>query len=176
VRLTALYDALIADWELAASGELPTLEQLYNIYVFIFRDIHYIFTMFKILFPIISVTASLFVAVDSMMAEPTLLIFGSRGDGRRNHSVFLGCINCDKYDSSALDNRYGEYGSRYSSTSIYNRYGEYGSRYSDTSVCNRLASNPPVVVDPDGNFYGYLTLNNSMNQTVLNPLLLGACR
>ncbi|HKB89655.1 MAG TPA: hypothetical protein VKC60_03945 [Opitutaceae bacterium] len=87
-----------------------------------------------------------------------LLLFGGQG-----HHVFLGCVNCNAYDSNSVHNEYGTYGSKYSGLSIWNPYGVYGSRYSDDSPWNEYASNPPVVVDNAGNFYGYFTVN------VLNP-------
>ena len=76
-----------------------------------------------------------------------------------NRAVFLGCLTCSQYDSASVLNQYGTYGNRYNAESILNRYGEYGSRYSSYSPCNRYASDPPAVVDRQGNFYGYLTLN-----------------
>lgn len=79
--------------------------------------------------------------------------------GGRNHDVYLGCLNCGKYDSNSIWNVYSNYGSKYSSTSIWNKYGNYGGKYSDTSPWNSYASYPPVVVDKNGNFYGYLTAN-----------------
>jgi hypothetical protein len=83
-----------------------------------------------------------------------LLLFG--GDG---HRTFLGCLNCGKYDSGSICNKYGEQGSKYASDSIWNRYGTFGSRYSDQSPWNKCATDPPVIVDNDGNFYGYFTAN-----------------
>jgi hypothetical protein len=83
-----------------------------------------------------------------------LLLFGDP-----NNKKFLGCLNCDNYSSSSIWNEYGQYGSEYSGTSIWNEYGQYGSKYSSYSVFNSYGTNPPVVVDRDGNFYGYLTCN-----------------
>ncbi len=40
-----------------------------------------------------------------------------------------------------------------------NDYGEYGSEFSDTSPFNSNSNHPPVIVDRDGNFYGYFTIN-----------------
>ncbi|NPA46231.1 MAG: hypothetical protein GXO24_03355 [Chlorobi bacterium] len=88
------------------------------------------------------------------LSAQELLIFGGRG-----HHVFLGCLNCSRYDESSIWNPYGDFGSRYNEHSIWNRYGDYGSRYSDYSPWNPYADYPPVVVDEEGNFYGYLTLN-----------------
>jgi len=85
---------------------------------------------------------------------PELLLFG--GD---DHKTFLGCLNCSPFDSRSICNRFGDYGSPFSSNSIWNRFGHYGSRFSSFSPWNRFASDPPVIVDRDGNFYGYFTAN-----------------
>jgi hypothetical protein len=91
--------------------------------------------------------------------EPELLLFGER-----DHKTFLGCLNCSRYESSSVCNRYGEYGSRYNEKSIWNRYGSYGSRFSDTSPWNKYASTPPVIVDASGNFFGYFASNRYQSQ------------
>ena len=83
-----------------------------------------------------------------------LLLFG--GEGRK---TFLGCLNCNQYDSGSICNKYGQQGSKYNSESIWNKYGNYGSKYSNESPWNRYASEPPAIVDKDGKFYGYLTAN-----------------
>ena len=83
--------------------------------------------------------------------------------GGKNHNVYLGCLNCDKYDSNSVWNLFGAYGNKYNSSSIWNKYGDYGDKYSDTSPWNGYASNPPVVVDKQGNFYGYFTVNAYKN-------------
>jgi hypothetical protein len=79
--------------------------------------------------------------------------------GGENHDVYLGCLNCDKYNSSSIWNAYGTYGSKYNSNSIWNAYGTYGSKYNSYSPWNAYSSDPPVVVDKEGNFYGYFTVN-----------------
>ncbi|RHJ76377.1 hypothetical protein [Parabacteroides sp. AM08-6] len=84
----------------------------------------------------------------------TLLLFGGK-----DHDEFLGCINCNGYSSNSVWNEYSNYGNSYNSKSIWNEYGTYGNEYSDYSPWNPYATHPPVVVDRDGNFYGYLTTN-----------------
>jgi hypothetical protein len=87
--------------------------------------------------------------------EPaSLLLFGGE-----NRTEFIGCLSCSRYDDASVLNRYGEHGSPYSDVSIHNRYGDYGSRYSEYSACNPYASDPPVVVDSEGNYYGRLTVD-----------------
>ena len=84
----------------------------------------------------------------------TLMIFG--GD---DHDVYLGKLNASEYDSESIWNEYGSYGNSYSSTSIWNEYSSYGSDYGSYSPFNEYATYPPVIVDAQGNFYGYFTVN-----------------
>lgn len=92
--------------------------------------------------------------------------------GGRNNETFLGCITCSRYDTRSVFNRYGPNGSRYAADSIFNNYGQFGSRYSRYSPCSRYASDPPVVVDGSGRFYGYLTVNPYRSGRVVEPSLL----
>lgn len=84
--------------------------------------------------------------------------------GGENHDVFLGILNGSKFDSKSVWNEFGTYGNKYNSLSIWNEYGRYGNSYSQYSPFNPYASHPPVIVDPDGNFYGYLTVNQYKSQ------------
>ena len=102
----------------------------------------------------IALLVFLCISFNSIGFSQTLLIFG--GD---DHDVFLGCLNTNRYDSNSIWNPYGTYGSKYNSKSIWNQYGTYGGEYSSYSPFNPYASNPPVLVDKDGNFYGYFTAN-----------------
>jgi|SRR5579875_861324 len=83
-----------------------------------------------------------------------LMIFGGQG-----HKTYLGCLNCSQYATDSVFNAYGQYGSPYFPESIWNHYGEYGSAYSEDGACNSYATDPPVIVDSAGRFYGRLTLN-----------------
>jgi len=87
-------------------------------------------------------------------SSPKLMIFGGE-----DHGTYLGCLNCSQYAADSVLNRYGTYGSSYSTSSIWNHYNEFGSAYSNFGACNQYATDPPVIVDSDGNFYGRLTLN-----------------
>lgn len=89
-------------------------------------------------------------------ASTELLVFGGSG-----HKTFLGCLNCSQYEAASIKNQYGTHGSRYSAASILNQYGEFGSKYASTSACNPYASDPPVIVDRSGKFYGRLTMNRN---------------
>lgn len=100
--------------------------------------------------------------------------------GGRNNDTFLGCLTCGSYDPDSVYNEYGLYGSRYGVASIFNDFGQFGSRHSPYSPCNRFGSQPPVVVDNEGRFYGYLTVKSyhpdRIDHPALNALLAAACR
>lgn len=101
-----------------------------------------------------------FLMVASAVAHSTeLLLFAGP-----SHDVFIGCLNCGKHDSSSVCNKYADYGSKYSDKSIWNKYADYGSKYSDKSPWNKYASNPPVIVDRAGGFYGHFTANKYQNK------------
>ena len=79
--------------------------------------------------------------------------------GGADQDQYLGCLNCDNFDKNSIWNKFGDYGNTFSSKSIWNTYGNYGSTYGPYSPWNAYASYPPAIVDQDGNFFGFLTLN-----------------
>lgn len=83
-----------------------------------------------------------------------LMIFGGVG-----HGTYLGCLNCSEYATDSVWNKNGSSGSAYSAESIFNHYSQFGSKYSMESACNQYATDPPVIVDQSGTYYGRLTLN-----------------
>ena len=99
------------------------------------------------------------------------LIFGGPG-----HETYLGCLSCPASDSESALNEYGTYGSPYSSTSIANPYSKFGSPYSSYSACNPHASDPPVVVDRQGSYYGRLTMNEYNRDQIEGPNTLAWLR
>jgi hypothetical protein len=107
----------------------------------------------------------------SFVAPPVpsgrILLFGGPG-----HSVFLGCFSCSRFDSESVHNHFGRYGSRFSSTSIWNHFSQYGSEFSTHSACNEFASNPPILVDGSGGFFGELTLNTFRRDAITDPQVL----
>jgi hypothetical protein len=98
------------------------------------------------------VAAGQAVAASQQSAPVALLVYGGQG-----HKTFLGCVNCAETSQSSVLNAY-TYGSPYGQT-IFNHYSEYGSAYSSESACNPYATDPPVIVDANGTYYGRLTLN-----------------
>jgi len=103
--------------------------------------------------------------------QAPLLLFGGVG-----HDVFLGCLNCSQNDQSSVLNEYGAFGNSVNSNSIFNSFGQYGSQFSSYSVCSEYASDPPVIVDRQGNFYGRVTLNLYHAQANKSPELVGWLR
>jgi hypothetical protein len=127
--------------------------------------------MRKLLFVgVIALSSIVFMPLKSLAAVP-VYIFGDQG------ATFLGCVNCGQYDNNSLNNQYGTYGSPYNQMSIRNNYGDYGSPYSDTSACNTNANNPPFLMDDNGNFLGFVTVNRKFkNKIGVHPMMLDACK
>ena len=109
----------------------------------------------------------LIVISSSAFAEKKIMLFGGA-----NHDVYLGCFNCSDIASDSIHNDIGKFGSDISSTSIFNDISQYGSDISQYSPCNDIASNPPVLVDEDGGFYGYLTLNDIKSKAITDSDIL----
>jgi len=79
--------------------------------------------------------------------------------GGADQNQYLGCLNCDNFDKNSIWNKFSDYGNVLSSKSIWNTYGNYGSKYGSYSPWNAYASYPPAILDQNGNFFGFLTLN-----------------
>lgn len=109
----------------------------------------------------------LFMLFCSTCFSQALYIYG--GD---NHDVFLGCFNCTRYEGTSIWNKYGTNGYKYNSECIWNKYGSYGGQYSNNSPFNRYATKPPVLVDADGNSYGYFTANRYLADRTTDKLAL----
>lgn len=114
-----------------------------------------------------SSTLFLIFFIINLTFSQNILIFGGK-----NHDIFLGCLNCSKYDDSSIWNKYGNNGSKYNSNCIWNKYGDFGGKYSNDSPFNKYASNPPVLVDREGNFYGYFTADGYFSKRTNNKLAL----
>jgi len=96
--------------------------------------------------------------------------------GGQNHDIYLGCLNCNDIDRNSIWNSIGTYGSNISDKSIWNNIGNYGSDISSYSPFNSLASYPPVIVDKEGGFYGYLTTNELKSDRAEFKLALIICK
>lgn len=83
----------------------------------------------------------------------------------------LGKITTNKFDPDSIINEFGTYGNRFNSSSIHNEFGKYGSQYSQYSAFNEFASEPPLIVDTNGAFIGYLS-KNLAKQPSIDPAVL----
>jgi hypothetical protein len=83
-----------------------------------------------------------------------LLLFGES-----DHKTFLGCLNCANISSVSVCNSVGKYGSSVAQDSIWNSVGRFGSSVSSVSPWNSVSSNAPIIVDSDGDSYGYFSTN-----------------
>ena len=103
-----------------------------------------------------------FVVLSSTANAQELLLFGGTG-----HDVFLGCFNCNEYSSESICNEFGA-GSAFKSDSIFNEFGQFGSEFSSSSPWNEFSSSNdvPVLVDRQGGFYGYFTINEFRSDAV----------
>lgn len=90
----------------------------------------------------------------SVLYSQTLHLYGGS-----DKDQYLGCLNCDTFDKNSIWNSFGDYGNVLSSKSIWNSSGNYGSSYSTYSPWSTYASYPPAILDENGNFFGYMTLN-----------------
>ena len=84
-----------------------------------------------------------------------LLLFGGK-----DHKTFLGCLNCVDTSTTSVCNDVGDYGSDVSSDSIWNDVGSFGSDVSLYSPWDDVSQDAPIIVDKDGNSYGYFSAND----------------
>lgn len=82
--------------------------------------------------------------------------------------TYLGKITSNTFDSESILNEFGNYGSKFSTTSIFNSFGNYGSQFSSQSPFNEFTSTPPKIFI-NGEFWGFLTVNEFVNGQKLNP-------
>lgn len=73
---------------------------------------------------------------------------------------FLGCFNCQKYDSDSICYKYSKYGNEHSAKSIFNKYSPYGNKHSSKSPWNIYSTSDdvPQLVMNNKNL-GYFTIN-----------------
>lgn len=102
------------------------------------------------------------IASASVAHAQELLLFGGRG-----HDEFLGCFNCNELSSESICNEFGT-GNSFDTQSIFNEFGTFGNEFASSSPWNEFSTSDdvPVLVDRNGNFYGYFTINASRSDVV----------
>lgn len=109
---------------------------------------------------IFATVLTVFVAGNSSAQDAPVYLFG--GDG---HKEFLGCLNCDSSHPKSVWNEFSQYGFK-NDFGVWNPFREFTNEFSSHSMCNEFASDPPVIVDENGNSYGKLTINEFMSGSV----------
>jgi hypothetical protein len=74
---------------------------------------------------------------------------------------FIGAI-ANEFDSDSIANEFGA-GNEFKSDSIFNEFGNFGGKFSSYSAFNDFASDPPIIVNDNYKFVGYLTINEFKN-------------
>src|SRR3989338_5964379 len=72
-----------------------------------------------------------------------------------NERIHIGAIG-NEFNSLSIANDFGA-GNEFKSTSIFNEFGRYGGEFGSNSAFNDFASNPPIIINDDYKFVGYLT-------------------
>ena len=74
-----------------------------------------------------------------------------------------------KRKTDSIFNDSSKHSSSWSSESIYNSQNKYGNSYSQESVFNDSASNPPLIVNKEGEEIGKLSVGPSWDNSRYNP-------
>lgn len=111
---------------------------------------------------ILTIVAFLTFASNVSSAKDLLLYGGS------SHDEFLGCLVCSEFSSESVCNEFSRYGNEFGA-SMWNEFSSpYGNEFSSASPWNAYSSSNdvPVLVDRQGNFYGYFTINQYRRDAV----------
>ena len=82
--------------------------------------------------------------------------------------TFLGELG-PSWKTDSIYNSSSKYSSTWFSGSIYNEHNSFGNSYSHQSVFNESASDPPKIIDADGNEIGALSIGPSWNSNRYHP-------
>lgn len=105
----------------------------------------------------------------SAQSSKTIFLYAGK-----HHKTFLGCLNCSETSEQSICNEDGRYGWDLQPQSIWNNSGEFGSDLSPSSPWNDLGQHPPVILDTNGNSYGYFTTNSLYPDRTQIPWVLSA--
>lgn len=92
-------------------------------------------------------------AATARAADSPIYLFGGQG-----HKEFLGCLNCGATHPKSVWNEMSSFGFM-NTFGVWNQFGNYASPFSSYSMCSEFASDPPVIVDEQGNAYGRMSIN-----------------
>ena len=73
---------------------------------------------------------------------------------------FLGAVVGNEFDPNSLLNKFSAYRSEFDEKSIFYEFGKYGDEFSNLSAYNKDADKPPRIIDEQGKFIRWLTVNS----------------
>jgi hypothetical protein len=122
-------------------------------------------SMTRILFLSAALSLGLCAASSSSPAITKLMIFGGN-----DHQTYLGCLNCSPASPESIFNRSGAYGHcALFSDNLYCRgpLDHFGttSLFESRSACVSDAKNPPVIVSPEGKYYGRFSIGDAFGHS-----------
>ena len=103
-------------------------------------------------------------AVQTSAATPQkLMLFGGP-----DHKQYLGCVVCNEFSSDSICNGFGHYGNEFSTEGMFQEFAGFGNDFSPDSPWNEFSTSTsvPVLVDENGAFFGYFTINESRPDAV----------
>ena len=106
--------------------------------------------------------ASIILMTGSHAFSKTMLFGGA------DRKEYLGCLDCNEFAPDSICNGFGKYGNEFSSEGIFNEFTGYGNEFSSKSPWNEFSTSRevPVLVDENGKFYGYFTINKHRSDSV----------
>lgn len=95
-------------------------------------------------------------------AYAELLLYGGL-----DHDEFLGCLECGERVEDSICNKQNN-GNPHNTQSIFNQYGPFGDKHSGSSPWNSFSNDEsvPIIVDNEGQFYGFFTINSYRSNAV----------
>ena len=59
----------------------------------------------------------------------------------------------------------------FAAESVLNQFSQFGSKFGAHSPCNQFSTDPPVIVDEAGKYYGRLVISTTHPERIKNPTL-----
>ncbi len=81
-----------------------------------------------------------------------------------NEYIYIGSIS-NEFGSESIANEFG-WGNEFRSDSINNEFGTFGNEFGSYSVYNEFTSTPPIIVNSDLEFVGYITANEALEPSI----------
>ncbi|MFT8675023.1 MAG: hypothetical protein ABF990_07715 [Acetobacter sp.] len=81
---------------------------------------------------------------------------------------YLGCLNCDQYDTDSVWNAYSPLGWG-NSYSDYSHFYIYRQAHGVYSACDPFARQPPRILDVQNKLYGYLNISKIQQGSICGP-------